>query len=193
MDPIRRDKFSAHNNPAAPCPPVEHQSCWPGLNWRISAKCVLLSIRAGAARSVLLCSASALEWGCHQVLVPLCTLLLFPPPSRSVVGGCGCNGIKWSQHLSRAQNKEKGGLYSLWMWQFTTLTKFYSRVPWWLSGLRIRCCSCCRSCHCCGTGSVPGRGTLACAQPQISATKDCLLVWLFLFLFYFLSLGSEIN
>ena len=34
-----------------------------------------------------------------------------------------------------------------------------SRVPWWHSGLKIRCCRCSGSSHCCGRGSIPVPGT----------------------------------
>ena len=34
-----------------------------------------------------------------------------------------------------------------------------AEVAWWLSGLRIQCCQCCGSGHCCGVCSNPGPGT----------------------------------
>ena len=41
-------------------------------------------------------------------------------------------------------------------YKMTALKRDVIRVPWWLSGLRIPCCLCCSSGHCCGAGSVPG-------------------------------------
>ena len=35
----------------------------------------------------------------------------------------------------------------------------YSGVPWWLHGLRIRCCHCSGLRRCGGTASIPGPGT----------------------------------
>ena len=32
----------------------------------------------------------------------------------------------------------------------------------WFSGLRIQCCHCCSSGHCCGGGFIPGLGTSTC-------------------------------
>ena len=35
-------------------------------------------------------------------------------------------------------------------------------VPWWHSRLRIQCCHCCGSDHCCGLGLIPGPRTSIC-------------------------------
>ena len=40
--------------------------------------------------------------------------------------------------------------------------KIFSRIPWWLRGLRIWHCHCYGLGHCCGVGSIPGLGTSAC-------------------------------
>ena len=41
---------------------------------------------------------------------------------------------------------------------------FYQGVPLWCSWLRIQCCHCSGSGHCCGTGVILGPGTFMCCR-----------------------------
>ena len=51
-------------------------------------------------------------------------------------------------------SKNKGGVHSM---RLTLQSfRFLSRVPWWLSRLKVQCY------HCCGTGLITGLGTSAC-------------------------------
>ena len=51
-------------------------------------------------------------------------------------------------------------------------SKLNSRVPSWLSRLRIQCCHCCDSGYSCGTGSIPGRETFACRGHSQKINKN---------------------
>lgn len=44
----------------------------------------------------------------------------------------------------------------------STTKNYKTRVPLWLSKLRIWCCHCCGLGCCCGTSSIPGPGTCTC-------------------------------
>ena len=40
----------------------------------------------------------------------------------------------------------------------------WTGVLWWQGKLKIQCCYCCRSGHCCGEGSIPGPRTSTCCE-----------------------------
>ena len=50
-------------------------------------------------------------------------------------------------------------------------------VPSWLRGLRIQHCSCSRSSHCCGVGSIPGLGTSACCRLRPQSPQNTWTTW----------------